>query len=225
MTTMIKLTADDGKICAAAVAGDPATAKGGIVILQEIFGLNSHILDLPRRYADAGYYAVAPALFDRAEPGVQLDYTPEGKTRGFALKQAVDAESIRDVAAAIAAAAIAGPVAVIGFCWGGSLAWRSAVELDGVAAAISYYGGDLPKRADEHAACPVLAHFGERDAGIPMDGVTKFMDAQAQSVPPVTTHIYDADHGFNCDARSQFDAAASALAHERSLAFLATHIG
>ena len=116
MTTMIKLTADDGKICAAAVAGDPATAKGGIVILQEIFGLNSHILDLPRRYAEAGYYAVAPALFDRAEPGIELEYNNEGKTRGIALKNAVDDDALRDVAAAVKAAEAAGTVAVIGFC-------------------------------------------------------------------------------------------------------------
>lgn len=225
MSSMINLRADDGIECAAAIAGDPAAAKGGVVILPEIFGLNAHIRDLPRRYEAAGYYAVAPALFDRAEPGIELEYNNEGKTRGIALKTAVDGDALRDVAAAVKAAAAAGPVAVIGFCWGGSLAFRAAVDMPGLAAAVSYYGGELPSRARDHARCPVLAHFGEKDAGIPIEGVHDFIAAQDGSDPAVTTHIYDADHGFNCDARGQFDAAAAALAHDRTLAFLATHLG
>ena len=225
MSQMISLTADDGFVCDAAVAGNPTSATGGVVILPEIFGLNAHIRDLPRRYEAAGYYAMAPALFDRAERGVSLDYNAEGKARGMALKKAVDGNSMRDVAAAIAAASAAGPVAVVGFCWGGSLAWRAAVEIPGLAAAVSYYGGELPARSADTAHCPVLAHFGGRDAGIPMAGVQDFMAAQADATPAVTTHIYDADHGFNCDARAQFDAAAAALAHERTVAFLATQLG
>ena len=220
MSEMIKLTAEDGIELAACVAGDPATAKGGVVVLQEIFGLNAHIQDLPRRFAEAGYYAVAPALFDRAEPGIELDYDSDGKTRGINLKNAVDADTIIDVSAAVDLTRSAGPVSIVGFCWGGSLAWRAATCLGRLAGAVSYYGGELPSKAGLVAHCPVLTHFGRRDAGIPMDGVDAFIKAQADAQPPVETYIYDADHGFNCDARGQFDAAAAALAWDRTIEFL-----
>ena len=220
MSEMIKLTAEDGIELAACIAGDPANAKGGVVILQEIFGLNAHIRDLPQRFAEAGYYAIAPALFDRAEPGVELDYDAVGKTRGIDLKNAVDADTIIDVSAAIDLARSAGPVSLVGFCWGGSLAWRAATCLGGLAGAVSYYGGELPAKAGLVATCPVLAHFGSRDAGIPMEGVNTFIKAQADAAPAVETYIYDADHGFNCDARGQFDAAAAALAWDRTIGFL-----
>lgn len=222
--TSLTLTADDGHKFEALTAGSATNAKGGVVILQEIFGLNPHIRSLPERYAAAGYYAVAPALFDRVEPGVALAYDADGKSRGMALKNAVDADAMRDVTAAIAAASAAGPVAVIGFCWGGSLAWRAATTSSQIVAAVPYYGGELPKHASARAHCPVLAHFGEHDASIPMAGVTSFMAAQADAVPPVATHIYDADHGFNCDVRAQFNASAATLAHDRTLAFLELHL-
>lgn len=221
----LTLTADDGHTLEAVTAGTPHAAKGGIVLLQEIFGLNPHIRSLPARYAEAGYYVVAPALFDRVEPGVSLAYDADGKARGMALKNQVDGESMRDVIAAITAASAAGPVAVIGFCWGGSLAWRAATTRTDLAAAVSYYGGELPKLATATAACPVLAHFGRQDASIPMDGVTAFIAAQDAATPAVTTHLYDADHGFNCDVRSQFNADAASLAHTRTLAFLDQHLG
>ena len=220
MTQMRKLTAEDGHTLDAAVAGDEATARGGVVVLQEIFGLNDHIRDLPRRFAEAGYYAVAPALFDRAERGVELMYDPEGRDRGLALKAAVDADAIFDVSAAIALAATAGPVAIVGFCWGGSLAWRAATSLTGLAGAVSYYGGELPSKAGLVSHCPVLAHFGTRDRSIPIEGVNTFIKAQGDADPAVVTHIYEADHGFNCDARGQFDADAAALAWTRTLTFL-----
>lgn len=220
MTHIVKISAEDGHSFDAAVAGDPASARGGVVVVQEIFGLNAHIRSLPQRFADAGYYAVAPALFDRAEPGVELGYDPAGKERGMALKNAVDADALFDVSAAIASAAAAGPVTVVGFCWGGSLAWRAATCLTGLAGTVAYYGGELPSKAGLAAHCPVLAHFGEQDKGIPMDGVNAFIKAQAGSEPAVVTHIYDADHGFNCDARGQFDEAAASLAWERTLSFM-----
>ena len=220
MTQMRKLTAEDGHTLDAAVAGDSEVARGGVVVLQEIFGLNDHVRDLPRRFADAGYYAVAPALFDRAERGVELQYDPEGRDRGLALKAAVDGDAIFDVSAAIAAAATAGPVVVVGFCWGGSLAWRAATSLTGLAGAVSYYGGELPTKAGLVSHCPVLAHFGTKDKTIPIEGVNTFISAQADADPDVVTHIYEADHGFNCDARGQFDADAAALAWTRTLAFL-----
>ena len=217
---MIELTAQDGVKLAASAAGDPQTARGGVVVLQEIFGLNAHIKDLPRRFAEAGFYAVAPAMFDRAEPGVELAYDEDGKTRGMALKNAVDAEAIMDISAAIEAAAAAGPVTIVGYCWGGSLAWRAATSLDGLAGAVSYYGGELPGTAELRANCPVMAHFGNQDAGIPMTGVNAFIAAQDNADPAVTTHIYDADHGFNCDVRAQFNADAAMVAWDRTITFL-----
>ncbi len=220
MSEMIKLTAEDGIELEAFVAGDPEKTKGGVVVLQEIFGLNAHIRDLPRRFAEAGYYAVAPALFDRAEPGIELDYNADGKTRGIALKNMVDADTIIDVSAAIDLARSAGPVSIVGFCWGGSLAWRAATCLGGLVGAVSYYGGELPSKAGLVAHCPVLTHFGRKDASIPMEGVNAFINAQADAAPGVETHIYDADHGFNCDARGQFDAAAATLAWDRTIKFL-----
>ena len=220
MTQMRKLTAEDGHTLDAAVAGDSEVARGGVVVLQEIFGLNAHIRDLPRRFAAAGYYAVAPAMFDRAERGVELRYDAEGRDRGLALKAAVDGDAIFDVSAAITAAAAAGPVVVVGFCWGGSLSWRAATSLTGLAGAVSYYGGELPSKAGLVSHCPVLAHFGTRDKTIPIAGVNTFISAQADADPAVETHIYEADHGFNCDARGQYDADAATLAWERTLAFL-----
>jgi carboxymethylenebutenolidase len=229
MTNTISLTASDGAVFDAVTSGEPSNAKGCVIILQEIFGINPHIRSLPARYAAAGYFAIAPALFDRAERGVELEYNADGKARGMALKNAVDANSLTDIAATIAYAASqlpAGtPIGIVGFCWGGSLAWRSAVELDGITAAVSYYGGELPARKDAHARIPVLAHFGERDAGIPLDGVNEFIAAQSNADPAVTTYLYDADHGFNCDVRAQFDADAAAAAHDRTLAFLAEYLG
>ena len=220
MTQMRKLTAEDGHTFDAAIAGDPETARGGVVVIQEIFGLNDHVRSLPGRFADAGYFAVAPALFDRAERGVELDYDAEGRDRGLALKAAVDDDAIFDLSAAIVTAAAAGPVVVVGFCWGGSLAWRAATSLTGLAGAVSYYGGELPSKAGLISHCPVLAHFGSQDKGIPMEGVSTFIKAQGDADPAVVTHIYDADHGFNCDARGQFDEDAAALAWTRTLAFI-----
>lgn len=149
-----------------------------------------------------------------------MNYDAQGKERGLALKNAVDADSLFDVSAAITAAAVAGPVSIVGFCWGGSLAWRAATCLTGLAGAVSYYGGELPSKAGLVAHCPVLAHFGEQDKGIPMEGVDTFIMAQADADPAVIAHIYDADHGFNCDVRAQYDAAAAEAAWERTLAFL-----
>ena len=220
MTDMIKLISEDGIELSACVAGNPESSRGGVVVLQEIFGLNSHIRDLPRRFAEAGYYTVAPAMFDRAEPGVELDYNAQGKDHGIALKNAVDNHAIIDVSAGISEAAKAGPVSVVGFCWGGSLAWRAATSLGGLVSAVSYYGGELPRKSGLVAHCPFLAHFGSQDTSIPIDDVKAFIKAQANVAPIVETHIYDADHGFNCDARDQYNAAAATEAWQRTLNFL-----
>ncbi|MDB5928515.1 MAG: Carboxymethylenebutenolidase [Polaromonas sp.] len=222
------LTAADGFTFSAYVARPEGTPRGAIVVLQEIFGVNSHIQGVADRFAAEGYLAVAPATFDRVKTGVDLGYTDDDMKAGFELKTAVaalpGAGVLQDIQAAIghAAQASGGKVGIIGFCWGGLLAWKSACLLDGLSAAVAYYGGGIT--AEEEIArqpkCPVLAHFGDQDHWIPLEGVEAFKKAH----PEVQAHVYAANHGFNCDQRGSYNAAAAAAARERSLAFLAEHL-
>ena len=221
MKDSITLTALDGhsfEVYLATPAGKP---KAAVVVVQEIFGVNAHIKEVADRFTAAGYLVIAPALFDRIAPDITLAYDGDGVAKGRGLKDQADANSEFDVKAAIDHVASAGAVAVVGFCWGGSLAWRMACDkASGLAAAISYYGGELPSLVGRDAACPVMAHFGIHDASIPEAGARSFAIAQ----PSVETHFYDAGHGFNCDHRGQYDADAAALAWGRTMAFLETHL-
>ena len=209
-------------------APEGVAARGAIVLLQEIFGVNAHIRDVAERYAAQGYRVCAPALFTRVQAGVDLGYDAGAMQQARALKAAAEALAapgvLADVQAAIdhLARAGAGKVAVIGFCWGGLLAWRAACVLEGLAAAVAYYGGGMTgaQEAARQPRVPVLAHFGARDPWIPVDGV----HALARAHPGVQVQLYDADHGFHCDQRASYDAAAAALAGERTLAFLARHL-
>lgn len=227
MGLFINLTASDGFSFPAYVAEPAGTPKGAVVVLQEIFGVNSHIRSVADGYAAQGYLAVAPATFHRIKPGVELGYTAEDMGVGRELKAAVEALPepgvLRDIEAAVAYAQRAGKVGVVGYCWGGLLAWRSACQLPGLSAAVAYYGGGITSAAEaaRRPQCPTMAHFGQKDAWIPMDGVEAFRRAQ----PGVELHVYAADHGFNCDQRGSYDAAAAALARERTLAFFASHLG
>jgi carboxymethylenebutenolidase len=222
MGETVVLTADDGHAFDAYVARPTVTPKAAVVVIQEIFGVNAHIRAVTDRFAEAGYLAIAPALFDRVRPNIELAYDGDGVAAGRDLKIGVDGHSEADVMAAIAHVAAAGKVAAVGFCWGGSLAWRMASRADGgIAAAVSYYGGELPALAARTVHCPVMAHFGIHDASIPETDAREFASAQ----PDVVTHFYDAGHGFNCDHRGQYDAAAAAQAWARTAAFLTDHIG
>ena len=214
---MIRLTAGDGHELDAYEAG-PADAAAGIVIVQEIFGVNAHIRDVVDRYAALGYRAVAPALFDRLERGLELAYTEENVTRGRAMRGAIDwDDTVRDVGAAVAHLAPGGPVGVVGYCYGGSLAWLAAHSLP-VAAAVGYYGGQIIQFLDRAPQAPVLLHFGEVDYMIPLSDVEEIRRAH----PTVPVHVYPgADHGFNCDARDSYHPEAAPQALERTLAFLA----
>ncbi len=229
MGSFVDLTAADGFAVPAWVAEPEGTPRGGVVVLQEIFGVNAHIRGVADRFAARGYVAVAPATFARAKPGVELGYSDADMQAGFALKTAVEqlpgAGVMPDIQAAIdhAAARSGGKVGIVGFCWGGLLTWRAACELHGLAAAVCYYGGGMTT-AEESARqpqCPVLAHFGSRDHWISQDSVQAFSRAQ----PQVQVHVYDADHGFNCDQRGSYDEAAAVAARERTLAFFAQHLG
>lgn len=230
MTHYIELTAADGFKLPAYEARPVGPAKGAIVVLQEIFGINAHIRAVADGFAALGYLAVAPATFHRVKPGVELGYSQDDVSAGVELKAAVEALPapgvLQDIQAAIdyaAQAAAAGKVGLVGYCWGGLLTWRAACELSGLSAAVPYYGGGMTS-ADEIArtpTCPVLAHFANQDASIPLNGVEAFKQAH----PEVEVRFYQASHGFNCDHRSAYDATAAALARESTLAFLAEHVG
>jgi len=219
---MIQRVAADGHRFDAYIADPAGRARGAIVVVQEIFGVNSHIRSVADGYAADGYLAIAPALFDRVKKNVELGYTPEDIAKGRELKAAAPAEpALLDIAAAAQAVASAGKVGIVGYCWGGFLAWMAAAKLPGFACAVPYYGGGMLDNADLVPRCPVMCHFGERDSMIPVEGVKRFAAKHGGQ----QVYIYAADHGFNCDQRGSFDAPAAKLARERTLAFLRTHIG
>lgn len=222
MGRMIELSAADGHTLAAYRAEPAGTPRGGIVVIQEIFGVNSHIRSVADGYAADGYLAIAPAMFDRVKKKVELGYTPPDIQAGMELRAniAID-DAMKDVKAAVNAAAAAGKVGIVGYCWGGFVAWTASSQVDGLACAVPYYGGGVTNAIDLQPKCPVMLHFGERDDHIPLDGVKKLAAAH----PHHTVHIYPAGHGFNCDQRGSHDAASAALARERTLAFFRQHIG
>jgi len=228
MGQFINLTAADGFTVPAYVAKPEGKPRGGVVVVQEIFGVNSHIRAVTDRFAAQGYLAVAPATFERVKPGVEMGYSEEDMKAGFELKTAVSALPgagvLQDLQAAIdhAAKASGGKVGIIGFCWGGLLTWRAACLLDGLSAAIPYYGGGITaeEEIERQPKCPVMAHFGDQDHWIPMEGIEAFTKAH----PEVEVHVYPANHGFNCDQRGSYNEDAAKLARERSLAFFAAKL-
>jgi carboxymethylenebutenolidase len=226
-SSTITLTAADGFQSSAYVSEPTHAPKGAIVVLQEIFGVNSHIRSVADRYAAAGYLAIAPATFDRIEKGVELGYTADDMQRGVALKAAVEALPapgvLQDIQAAVDFAARAGKVGIVGYCWGGLLVWRAAEQVKGLAAAVSYYGGGVTAGTEpsRKPAVPVMAHFGDQDTHIPVDGVQAFEKLH----PEVEVHLYDANHGFNCDQRGSYNAGAAATALERSLFHFGKYVG
>ena len=222
MGEIIKLTTKDGATIDAYKAVPTGKPRGGIVVLQEIFGVNHHIRNVADQYAANGYLAIAPALFDRAKPGVELDYVPEGMQEGIAfVGKLTTEETLADIAAAVAVASEAGKVGVVGYCWGGALAYASAAHLAGIAGAVGYYGGGIAANIATKFNAPVMLHFGEKDDHIPLTAVEQIKAAN----PDIPVYIYPAGHGFNCDERGSYDAESAKLARERTLAFFAEHIG
>ena len=219
----IELKTKDGQTISAYKAEPAGKARGGIVVIQEIWGVNSHIRDVADRYAKEGYLAIAPAIFDRIEPGVKMDqYTQETMQKGFGYMQKVDQDkTLLDISAAVAEASKAGKVGVVGFCFGGRMAWLASARVDGISASVPYYGGGVPQLASEKPKVPVMLHFGEKDAHIPVASVEEFKKVH----PTLPVYIYAADHGFNCDQRGSYDAAAAKLAQDRTLEFFRKHVG
>ena len=217
-----QITAQDGFTLGAYQAQPEGAPIGAVVVIQEIFGVNTHIREVVDGYAAAGYFAIAPQIFDRVERDIELGYEEADMGAGIEIAfQKLDlATALSDVQAAIDAASAHGKVGVVGYCFGGLLTWLAACELNGVTAASSYYGGGVAGEAQRTPKCPVIMHFGELDAHIPMSDVDKVKAAQ----PDVPIYVYPADHGFNCDHRGSFDADAAALAKQRTLAFFAEQL-
>lgn len=217
----LQLRAADGHTFSAYLVKPEGTARGAVVVIQEIFGVTGHIERVAEQYAAQGYLAIAPALFDRQERGVNLTYDEAGMTKGIALMEKVDRDGlIADLNAAIDAVAHAGPVGMVGFCWGGAVTYVAGCRTN-IAAGVAYYGGGIASMLDETPRCPMLFHFGDRDTYIPLADVERIRTA----FPQGEYHVYAADHGFNCTDRASYDAAAAHLAFGRTLDFFRKHLG
>ena len=223
MGDKIQIRSQDGFALGAYAAAPAGEPKGAVVVIQEIFGVNAHIRSVVDGYAESGYYAVAPQIFDRVERDIELGYEEADMGAGIEIAfQKLDRDlALQDIQAAIEQASVQGKVGVVGYCFGGLLTWLAACELDGVSAASSYYGGGVAGEVDRTARCPVMMHFGELDAHIPMSDVDKVRAAQ----PDVEVFVYAADHGFNCDHRGSYDQAAAELARSRTLEHFERHLG
>jgi carboxymethylenebutenolidase len=221
----IQLTAGDEHTFAAHRADPPGTPRGGVVVVQEIFGVNPHIQSVADGFAADGYQVVAPALFDRAERNVELAYAKPDVERGRDLRQQISLDDmLLDIAASVEAVSAAGKVAVIGYCLGGSLAWLAACRLRGIAAAVGYYGGMIAGHLGEHPRVPVMLHFGETDAGIPLSDVERIQATADRALVEVFTYA-GAGHAFNRDGNAAWHGPSAKLARERTLAFLRRHVG
>ena len=218
----IKLTASDG-FQSGGYRAEPAGApKGAIVVIQEIFGVNHHIRSVCDRLAGAGYVAIAPSIFDRIEPHFQSGYSADEVAVARKFVANPDwAAMLLDTQAAIDAVKNVGPVGIIGFCLGGSIAYAAATKLKGLSAAIGYYGGAVVRFADDKPKVPTQLHFGEQDHGIPLTDVDTIKAKQ----PEVEVYVYPgAQHGFHCDERASYDKASADIAWPRSLEFFAKHL-
>ena len=221
MAETIKLTASDGHKLDAYVAQPAGKPRGGLVVIQEIFGVNQHMRKVADGFAADGYLCVTPALFDRVKPGIELGYGPDDIPAGRDTRQKLALDDVlKDLKVAAETAGAAGRVGVVGYCWGGSLAFVSATRL-GVQAASGYYGGSIVPHKDEKPTCPTILHFGEFDKGIPLTDVEIIRKAR----PDVAIYIYPADHGFNCDERSSWEPTSAKIARERTLELFRKHIG
>ena len=222
MGKTIELTASDGHKLSAYRAEPAGKPRGAIVVIQEIFGVNKHIKEVADGYAADGYLVIAPAMFDRVQKNVDLGYTPEDIAKGREIRGKVTNDmAVKDAQAAINEAAKAGKVGIVGYCWGGLVTWLAAAKASGLSAAAPYYGGGILDNADLQPKVPVMGHFGDKDAHIPVEGVKKLAQKHKQH----QIFIYEADHGFNCDHRGSYNAPAAKQARERTLGFFRKHVG
>ncbi len=218
---MIELAATDGHKFSAYRSEPTETPKGAVVVIQEIFGVDPHIRKITDRFAQEGYVAIAPALFDRIKRNAALPYDGAGIAEGFQLAAQVELEkSLADIQATVDAVKSAGKVAIVGYCWGGYLAYLSGNRVNGLACAVGYYGNGIVDDYREKRRSPTLLHFGEDDALIPVEGVTQFRAFR----PDVSAFSYPAGHGFNCEARDGYDEGAAHTALERTLSWISQYV-
>jgi carboxymethylenebutenolidase len=212
---MVQMKVADGAEIGVYQVQPKGARRGGLVLIQEIFGVTEHIKELSDGYADEGYEVWAPALYDREAPGLQEEYTPEGVQKCIKIARGEHPFqlSIDDTQVCINGLKSKGPVFITGYCYGGSVAWAAACKCDGLAAASAYYGGNIGQMADWQPKCPTICHFGEHDHGIPMDVVNKVKELH----PDVPVYVYDAGHGFNSDRRNDYNEAAAKLGRQRTL--------
>ena len=222
MSKTIDITARDGHRLSAYVAEPKAATIGALVMLQEFFGVNAHIRAMAEQYAGDGFYTIAPAIFDRVERGVELGYDPDGMQKGRELRAQLNLNEIMlDVQAAIDAVTPFGPVAALGYCWGGSLAYLAAARLSGVVCAVGYYGAQIAGHVNETPHTPVLLHFAEHDEYIPLADVEIIRAAH----PEIEIYVYPGtEHGFSCNDRKFYEPKSAALARRRSLIYLNQHV-
>ncbi|MCA3726433.1 MAG: dienelactone hydrolase family protein [Phenylobacterium sp.] len=200
-----------------------ARRRGGLVLIQEIFGVTEHIKEQCDQFADQGYEVLAPALYDREVPGFEASYSPEDIQRAMQVARVQHdfQVSLADAQTCIDALKDKGPVFMTGYCYGGSVTWAMACRSRDLAAASGYYGGLIPAMADQTPNCPTILHFGQHDHGIPMEGVRKV----AELHPEVAVHVYDAGHGFQSDRRADYHEPSAKLARERTLALFRANGG
>jgi carboxymethylenebutenolidase len=225
MGQTIELTASNGHSFSAYEVLPSGKPRGGLIVIQEIFGVNEHIRRVADGYAAEGYHVVAPALFDRAAPGVELGYDKPDVDRGLALRAKIPLEgTLADLVAALERLKASGKVAIVGYCWGGSLAWIAAARVSGLAATVGYYGGMIASHLTDAPRCPVMLHFGEADSGIPMSDVVKIKASADPAKVQVFTYA-GAGHAFNRDGNAAYHAPSAKVARERTLAFFREHLG
>jgi carboxymethylenebutenolidase len=212
----IKSTADDGFEFAAYHASPEGPARGGVIVIQEIFGLDQYVRADVERWAAIGFETIAPSMYDRVKPGLDVGHDDAGMAQAFAaVRQAKPEHALADIAACIARLKPKGPVFIVGYCYGGAMVWQAVGRLDGLAAGSSYYGGGVAAAADLTPKCPVICHFGRKDGHIPADEV-KAKLAAAQ--PGVAVYVYEnSGHGFNNDGRPDSDLDDAKLARKRTL--------
>ena len=224
MGERIKLTAADGFSLNAYRAAPEGKPRGGVVVIQEVWGLSNFVRGVVDRFAHHGYLAVAPAMFDRVQDGYESDnYEPEQfQVIGELMKKFSHDTATLDVDAAIKAAAEGGKVGITGYCFGGRISWIAAHHGMGLTAASGYYGGGVPNYIDLAPSIPIEMHFGDRDKGIPLEQI----EALKTRHPSADIYVYAGDHGFcNSDRPGNFDEAACTKASARSLAFFHKHLG
>jgi carboxymethylenebutenolidase len=223
MSDVIVLTSPDDHQFDVYEAQPDGGAKGTIVVIQEIFGVNAHIREVAQGFASMGYRALAPALFDRVERQVSLGYSGADMMQGVELARGKlqREDALMDLQTTIAAVAMTGPVGVVGYCFGGLLAWLAACQLEQLSCAVSYYGGGVASEMSQTPTVPVMFHFAGEDAHISMADVAVVEKAQ----PNAPLFVYEADHGFNCNHRASFNEPAAVLALSRTHEFFDAHLG